>query len=149
MWRQKLSEAGSLIFSVVVVITRTTPARAAGCRVWFLSVPFPHGLGKMRFACTLNNPLASASSRQTGGGNELLSACASGTLRLWDVRMTHNTPTVQSRAQRSAMTCMAVHERVSVMATGSHDQFINVRMIQPSKKIQKIVPVVETSIRVA
>ncbi|CAN0565458.1 unnamed protein product, partial [Laminaria digitata] len=55
----------------------------------------------------------------------MLSACARGFIRLWDVRLPGKA-IVHVRAQKTAMTCMAVHPRVPVLATGSHNQFINV-----------------------
>lgn len=54
-----------------------------------------------------------------------MSACADGYLKVWDARLMAK-EIMHMQAQKTPMTSMAVHPRVPVLATGSHNQFINV-----------------------
>ncbi|CAM9740919.1 unnamed protein product [Choristocarpus tenellus] len=57
---------------------------------------------------------------------EMRSACLSGTVRVWDIRK-ESKPIKSIVVQRSSMTALTVHNRVPIMASGSHNQFIKVR----------------------
>jgi WD40 repeat protein len=55
-------------------------------------------------------------------GHEMLSGCAAGDVRFWDIRMSGSLSAMS--VQRSPMTALAAHSRVPVLASGSHNQFI-------------------------
>jgi regulatory associated protein of mTOR len=52
----------------------------------------------------------------------MLSGCAAGDVRFWDIRMSGSLSAMS--VQRSPMTALAAHSRVPVLASGSHNQFI-------------------------
>ena len=54
----------------------------------------------------------------------MLSGCAAGDVRLWDIRMASSLSAMS--VQRSPMTALAAHPRVPLLASGSHNQFIKV-----------------------
>ncbi|CAM9776589.1 unnamed protein product [Discosporangium mesarthrocarpum] len=56
---------------------------------------------------------------------EFLSACLSGSVRMWDVRK-EGPPKRSILVQRASMTALAVHKRIPIMASGSHNQFIKI-----------------------
>ncbi|CAM9089710.1 unnamed protein product [Chrysoparadoxa australica] len=60
----------------------------------------------------------------SGAGYEMLSGSVTGDIRFWDIRMSNSLGAMS--VQKSPMTAAAVHERVPLLATGSHNQFIKV-----------------------
>ncbi|KAF2090069.1 hypothetical protein K490DRAFT_35866 [Saccharata proteae CBS 121410] len=54
---------------------------------------------------------------QRGGQRELVSACRSGEVKLWDIRMDRSVKTI--RATRDTLRSLSVHEHAPVFATGS------------------------------
>jgi WD40 repeat protein len=61
------------------------------------------------------------------GGNEMLSASAAGDMRFWDIRMSQSLSALS--IQRNPMTALVVHERLPIIASGSHNQFVKVLTI--------------------
>lgn len=55
---------------------------------------------------------------------ELLTGTLAGEIKFWDLRMSASTKTLE--VQRSTMTTLAVHQKIPIIATGSHAQFIKI-----------------------
>ncbi|CAN0190016.1 unnamed protein product [Ascophyllum nodosum] len=72
-----------------------------------------------------NDWIVSVRFTEPSNGGELLTACASGLIRLTDARVPSR-EIFHVKAHKSVTTCMAVHPRVHVMATGTHNQFIQI-----------------------
>jgi regulatory associated protein of mTOR len=63
-----------------------------------------------------------------GGKGEIISGSVAGDVRAWDLRMTSSSRAIL--AQRSPMTALAVHQRIPMIATGSHAQFIKILTLE-------------------
>jgi len=57
-----------------------------------------------------------------GGRYELVSGSTTGTIKIWDLRMSSSIRTIE--VQRSLLTALAVHPQIPIAATGSSAQFI-------------------------
>lgn len=62
-----------------------------------------------------------------GGVPQMTGGCARGVLRLWDLR-SERVLSVEE-IQKTPVTAMAAHPRVPVLASGSHNQYVNVSRV--------------------
>lgn len=56
--------------------------------------------------------------------HNFISGSLGGDLKFWDTRVTQSLSTIQ--AHRSQMTCMSIHPRAAIVASGSQQQYIKV-----------------------
>lgn len=66
--------------------------------------------------------------QQEGDGHDILTGYSNGSIMTQDIRKAADDKFMphHCKAQQTAMTCITMHPRVPVLATGSHKQFINV-----------------------
>ncbi|CAM9877753.1 unnamed protein product, partial [Ectocarpus fasciculatus] len=65
---------------------------------------------------------------EEGSGHEILTGYSNGSIMTQDIRKASDDKFMpyHCKAQQTAMTCITMHPRVPVLATGSHKQFINI-----------------------
>ncbi|CAM9821629.1 unnamed protein product [Ectocarpus sp. 13 AM-2016] len=65
---------------------------------------------------------------EEGTGHDILTGYSNGSIMTQDIRKASDDKSMpyHCKAQQTAMTCIAMHPRVPVLATGSHKQFINI-----------------------
>ena len=67
--------------------------------------------------------IVNASLHKLGDG-QLVTGSVNGDVRIWDLRHSHSTKTIE--AHSTGMSAMAVHNHAPVIASGSHNQYVKV-----------------------
>ncbi|KAF2146361.1 uncharacterized protein K452DRAFT_243132 [Aplosporella prunicola CBS 121167] len=75
---------------------------------------------------------------QRGGQRELVSACRSGEVKLWDIRMDRSVKTIQ--ASKDNLRTLSVHEHAPVFATGSERHVVKLFNLNTGKSLSSFEP---------